>query len=250
MARKITVQARRELVDAIGTRYRGAARCDKLRILDEFVAVTGYHRKHAIRMLNEAGAAGESPEPRVRSQGRVYDDAVREALIVLWEAADRVCGKRLKPLLPILLQALERHGHVHLDDTVRTRVLSVSAATIDRVLAPTRAAVNGGNRAARRAKPAIGRFCPFTLRNGCSSVKGQNPLSNRACGFPAHGLPMVFVTEHARRGGRPGVARARERHLASVWPCVASTSPAARLLPIARVEVLALERRTYVRRGR
>ncbi len=161
MARKITVQARRELVDAIGTRYRVAARCDKLRILDEFVAVTGYHRKHAIRMLNDAGGtAGEPSAPRVSSRGRVYDGAVREALVVLWEAADRVCGKRLKPLLPVLLQALERHGHVHLDGVVRERVLSISAATIDRVLAPTRAAVNGGNRAARRAKPAIRRSIP------------------------------------------------------------------------------------------
>jgi hypothetical protein len=35
---------------------------------------------------------------------RVYDDAVREALIVLWEASDRICGKRLRPLLPILVQ--------------------------------------------------------------------------------------------------------------------------------------------------
>jgi Integrase core domain len=160
MARKITVQARRELVDAIGTRYRTAARCDKLRILDEFVAVTGYHRKHAIRLLNDAGTAGKQSEPRVSSRGPVYDGAVREALVVLWEAADRVCGKRLKPLLPVLVQALERHGHVHLDGIVRDKVLSISAATIDRVLAPTRAAVNGGNRAARRAKPAIRRSIP------------------------------------------------------------------------------------------
>jgi hypothetical protein len=77
MARKITVQARRELVDAIGTRYRTAARCDKLRILDEFVAVTGYHRKHAIRLLNDAGTAGKQSEPRVSSRGPVYDEAVR-----------------------------------------------------------------------------------------------------------------------------------------------------------------------------
>lgn len=60
----------------------------------------------------------------------VYDDAVRQAVIVLWEASDRVCGKRLKPLVPILVGALERHGHLTLEATVRIRVLAASAATL------------------------------------------------------------------------------------------------------------------------
>ena len=36
---------------------------------------------------------------------RIYSEAVREALIVLWEAADRICGKRLKAILPGLIWA-------------------------------------------------------------------------------------------------------------------------------------------------
>src|SRR5689334_18274890 len=56
------------------------------------------------------------------------------ALIVLWEASDRVCGKRLKALLPILLPALERNGHLKLEVEIRCKVLSMSAATIDRLL--------------------------------------------------------------------------------------------------------------------
>ena len=73
---------------------------------------------------------------------------------MLWEASDRVCGKRLKPLLPVLLAALERHGHVCLDGGVRARLLEVSAATIDRLLAVPRASARG-RRSHRRAKPAI-----------------------------------------------------------------------------------------------
>jgi hypothetical protein len=65
---------------------------------------------------------------------RVYDEAVREALIVIWEASDRICGKRLWPLLPTLVEAMERHGHVQLVPEVRTRLLAMSAATIDRAL--------------------------------------------------------------------------------------------------------------------
>src|SRR5688500_4493263 len=40
----------------------------------------------------------------------------REALIALWEASDRICSKRLKPLIPVLLPALERHGRIRVDD--------------------------------------------------------------------------------------------------------------------------------------
>ena len=58
-----------------------------------------------------------------RGRQCVYDEAVTEGLIVLWEASDRMCGKRLKALLPILLPALERHGHLSLDPGVRERVL-------------------------------------------------------------------------------------------------------------------------------
>jgi hypothetical protein len=64
-------------------------------ILDEFVKVTGYHRKHAIRVLT-----AQVDTQRERSVGhRIYREAVKEALIVLWEASDRICGKRLKAFM-------------------------------------------------------------------------------------------------------------------------------------------------------
>jgi len=153
---KISAGARQELVQAIVGRYRTATAQDKRRILDEFVALTDYHRKHAIRMLN----GNESPAssiPRVRP--RLYDEAVRQALVVLWEASDRVCGKRLKPLLPVLLPALERHGHMKLDVDVRVRLLAASASTIDRVLSSPRASA-GPRRARARTVPGIRRSIP------------------------------------------------------------------------------------------
>jgi hypothetical protein len=98
MARRITASARRELVRALSERYRAGTREEKARILDEFGAVSGYHRKHAIRVLNAAAESDDRPRPS--SRPRVYDEAVRQALVVLWEASDRVCGKRLRALLP------------------------------------------------------------------------------------------------------------------------------------------------------
>ena len=138
-------EGRRELVAAVTERYRDSAPVERGRILDEFVALTGYHRKHAIRVLN-----GDSATPTVRRGRRsVYDEAVTEGLVVLWEVGPRV-RKRLKALLPTLVPGLERHGHLTLDPGVREQLMTVSAATIDRRLASARA-VTAGQRRRRRS---------------------------------------------------------------------------------------------------
>ena len=140
---------RDELIVAVSQRYGRASRGERGRILDEFTAVTGLHRKHAVRLLR-----GGTPSRRCgpRPGRRVYDVAVREALIVMWEASDRVCGKRLRPLMPLLLEAMERHGHLQLALEVRSGLLSMSAATIDRALQAIRGQGGGGTR--RRAAPS------------------------------------------------------------------------------------------------
>jgi len=131
MNTKITHAARAELANAIRRRYRSASAKEKRRILDEFVATTGYHQKSAIRVLNGQPA---TKQRQTRNRRSLYDEATRAALIVLWEASDRVCGKRLRALLPILLPALERNGHLKLDEAIRPKILTMSAATIDRLL--------------------------------------------------------------------------------------------------------------------
>ncbi|MDB5957738.1 transposase family protein [Ramlibacter sp.] len=147
---------RKELVQALRERYRSAAFGDRIKILDEFVAVTGYHRKHAIRVLREDVATAKAAHTR----NRLYDEAVRQALTVLWEAADRVCGKRLKALIPMLVDAMERHRHLDLDPVIRTKVLQVSAATIDRVLAAARLHIDGQRKRRKGVGTAIRRSIP------------------------------------------------------------------------------------------
>src|ERR1700751_2675693 len=131
MKTKMTHAMRMELANAIRGRYVAAASKDKRRILEEFIAATGYHDKSAIRVLNRPS---EPKSRQTRRRPSLYDEAARGALIVLWEASDRVCGKRLKALLPILLPALERNGHLKLDETIRPKILAMSASTIDRFL--------------------------------------------------------------------------------------------------------------------
>ena len=57
---------------------------------------------------------------------RVYDEAVQQVLIVAWEASDRICSKRLKSVLPLIVEAMERHGHLDIEQIVRDKVLAVS----------------------------------------------------------------------------------------------------------------------------
>src|SRR4051812_46364891 len=104
------------------------------------------------------GAANRRSAPW--PERRLYDEAVREALIVLWEASDRVCGKRLKALAPILVEAMERHGHLQLAPEVRTRLLAMSAATMDRALRPVRAQAGGGTRRRTAPSSAVRRSVP------------------------------------------------------------------------------------------
>jgi hypothetical protein len=139
--RQLSLATRRELIQAIAGRYHTAVRSEK-KILDEFVNVTGFHRKHAIRALKRTSGDCAVTTPR----SRIYDEAVRGALTILWEAADRICGKRLKEAIPTFVAAMERHGHLQLECEVRRRLLEMSPATIDRLLKPVRDAGRQGRR--------------------------------------------------------------------------------------------------------
>ena len=136
MGGEISTVTKTEVLEAIRNRYAGASKRDKSRMLDEFVALTGCHRKHAVRLLNRDGQ--ESTKRTVTRGKRIYDEAVRQALIVVWEASDRICGKRLKAALHSMVESLERHGHLDLDPDVRERLFSASASTMDGLLRPVR----------------------------------------------------------------------------------------------------------------
>jgi hypothetical protein len=154
---QIGMAARDELVVALAARYAPSSRKERGKILDEFATVSGLHRKHAMRLLR-VGRSDRRSGPRPGR--RLYNDAIREALIVIWEASDRICGKRLRPLVPILAEAMERHGHLQLAPEIRTGLLTMSAATIDRVLREVRE--GAGARKRRNAPPsaAIRRSVP------------------------------------------------------------------------------------------
>lgn len=154
----MSLVSKREVTAVIRQRYRQATRPDKSRILDEFVAMTGYDRKYAIAVLNHP------PQPRVtrpRYKARRYTPAVKDALVKLWQVADGICAKRLVPALPSLVDALERHGELALEAQTKALLLCLSPATADRLLPSER----------RRATPrGLSTTKPGTL------LKAQIPI--------------------------------------------------------------------------
>jgi hypothetical protein len=157
MAGRISMATRTELAATLRERYQRSTKADRSSILDEFVAVVGYHRKHAIRVLSSKGM---QPTARVRRVPRRYGADVRTALIALWETSDRLCSKRLKPLIPVLLPALERHGKLAIDDALRARLMQISPASIDRLLSEVRLVARGGRRRRAGFSSAVRRAVP------------------------------------------------------------------------------------------
>lgn len=156
--------ARREVLAAVADRYRAATRREKGRMLDELCATIGWHRKHAVRALCASGSSVPAEGTEVRRRWCKYH-AIRDALTALWEASDRVCGKRLVVMIPTLLPSLERHGRLQLGEGERGLVLSVSAATIDRLLGDVKVAAAGGRRRRVGFYSAIRREVPIRTFN-------------------------------------------------------------------------------------
>jgi hypothetical protein len=134
----MSMKSKRELVTTVSPRYVTATGADQARILDEFVATTGYHRKYAIALLRHPPPPRRRPITRPRAA--TYTPIVQRLLAQLWQVAGRICSKRLVPGLPDLIDALERHGELTLDARTRDLLLALSPATADRLLAPVRRA--------------------------------------------------------------------------------------------------------------
>ncbi len=134
----MSLKARRELVAAVAPRYQQASRKDKQKILDEFTAASGYHRKYAIDLLQKKEPRVSIAKHQRKPRPRRYTAEVKAALVTVWEASNRICSKRLVPFLPTMIDALKRHGHLSLEPEIKARLLTISPATVDRLLADIR----------------------------------------------------------------------------------------------------------------
>ena len=124
---KMSQPSTQELVKRLRPRYLKAEREEKGRILDEFVAVTGMHRKAAIRRMRTPPRKGGRER---RGRPKKYTGSAVAALGCIWHVCGCICGKRLKPILDDMVDSLERHGELRLDPETRALLSTVSPATI------------------------------------------------------------------------------------------------------------------------
>jgi hypothetical protein len=132
----MSLKSKQELVEVVRPRYLQASKAEKQKILDEFTCATGYHRKHAIRVL-------KNRVPRRKRRKRtgyptIYRGEMVQVLEQIWEIYGQICSKRLQPYLPEAIRVLERCQEIELSEDTKELLLKISSASIDRCLRPIR----------------------------------------------------------------------------------------------------------------
>ena len=130
--------AKKELIKATKPRYLKASKKEKNKILNEFCSNTGYHRKYAIRILQAGFNNNKIKEIGRKRRKRIYGSVVIAVVIKIWELLEYPCGIRLKPVLLSMVEALERHKEIVVDNDTKKKLKKISPKTIDRRLGKER----------------------------------------------------------------------------------------------------------------
>jgi transposase InsO family protein len=195
---ELTLKERQKLTRLTARKYRQANKREKTKILDTFIAQTGYGRKYAIHVLAGEGKLKPAGKlirlkathraGRKRVYPRVYDEAVRDALILIWEAFNRQCGKLLAPFLHANIDHIGAEPKFAVNPKTLEKLRRISPASIDRLLRPLKAALRLKGTSGTRPAP--------------HHLKALIPvLSHFQCKEQGAGLWQIDLVQHD--GGNP-----------------------------------------------
>jgi len=152
----LTMRERQAVTRQLAVEYKRATKKQKGRILDTLTELTGYNRSYAARVLRQRARTTvvgrgvvdgvkvtlvedeRTKRKKKRKRQRIYGKDVLVALQKVWVICDGICGKRLAPYLAVIVPTLERLGELTLDKETKRKLIGISPATIDRMLAPAR----------------------------------------------------------------------------------------------------------------
>jgi transposase InsO family protein len=135
---ELSMGQRKAVTTKLAAAYRRGSKTEKTRILDELTELTGWHRDWARAAIRSAGSIRAVKAPARRRP--TYSADVVSCLAICWRLARYPTGKRLAPMLAVLVPALRRDGELVMSDAEAMQLVQMASATIDRRLAPMRAA--------------------------------------------------------------------------------------------------------------
>ena len=137
MTKKLSLSIKKILINKIKDKYKKAKKRDKAFIIDDVVELTNYKRKYAIHQLNNIK---ETTNKKKRDgNNKKYTEEIKEALVKVWYASNRICSKRLAGFLPEMVQIMHDKNHLNLEDKNKKLLATISASSIDRLLKTERA---------------------------------------------------------------------------------------------------------------
>ena len=163
--------SKREYTQAVAKRYKRADIFQKSVILNEYCTVTGYHRKHAIRKLNNTTFF---IKPKLKKRGKPSKYTNQNILIPLkkiWLTANLPCSKRLKAILHLWLPAYQKEFG-HLAPYILNALYSISSPTIDRLLKPIRVKYKGRGRSTTKPGTLLRKHIPVKTNQWDESRPG------------------------------------------------------------------------------
>ena len=153
-------KSKEEYLESCRQRYLSRNRAGKTAMIDEVSDTLGWNRKHAIKALNGKVTLGSKAKKRGSKPS--HGERERAVIVSIWKSSEQPCGVRLKETLPLWMASYEgRHGE--LEEAIRTRILSYSARTLDRITFPHRMSGEGASKGRKtgRASNRIKKFVPI-----------------------------------------------------------------------------------------